>query len=72
MTSGPHFYTAVTALLNKKKPESRAFVALMGTLQRQLVSSPKKFYVEMSISACSHVVLLTIDGPFAETKEQLG
>ena len=51
--------------------ESRAFVALIETLQRQLVSLPKKFYVEMSIFACSRVVLLTTDGPFAETKEQL-
>jgi hypothetical protein len=62
-------YTAIS--WNKKKPEIRAFVALMGTLRNQLLPAPKKFYVELSSSAWSHVVLLTIEGPFAETKEQL-
>jgi len=48
--------------------ESRAFVALIEILQNRLFLLSKKFYVELSIFACSRVVLLTTDGPFADLR----
>ena len=66
MTPGPFF--GYTASWNEKMDESRAFVALIETLQSQLVSLPKKFNIEMSIFAYSRVVLLTTNGRFVELR----
>jgi hypothetical protein len=66
MTPGPFF--GYTASWNEKMDKSRAFVALIETLQNQIVFLSKKFYREMSIFAWSSVVLLTTDGPFAQPR----